>query len=129
MGREMAAVLREQKMVLADVGSAGGPEELWLGLEEFIHFLTFDPNPRPSQGENYAQATNFPVGLWSTSGKMELHITGHPDSSSLLPINTLFFADFALRSQEWKRSASATIEVDTLDLASGWKSPSCLPIF
>ena len=114
MNREMAAVLREHKMILADVGSAGGPEELWLGLEEYIHFLTFDPNPRPSQGGNYAQATNFPVGLWSTNGKMNLHVTSHPDSSSLLPINTPFFSEFIAKSG-MEEVASASIEVDTLD--------------
>ena len=114
MDQQMAAMLREHKVILADVGSAGGLEELWLGLEEFIHFITFDPNPRPTQGGDYVQATNFPVGLWSSRGRLDLHITGHPDSSSLLAVNTAFFADFIAKSG-MEEVASASIEVDTLD--------------
>jgi FkbM family methyltransferase len=111
---EMAADLRANRLILADVGSAGGVEELWLGLEDYIHFLTFDPNPRPHPTGDYSQSTNFPVGLWSSPGQMELNLTAHPDSSSLLPINTSLFADFVAKSG-MEVVGKATITVDSLD--------------
>ena len=43
---------------------------------------------------------------------MTLHLTQHPDSSSLLPVNAALFADF------WRargNRGTSTIEVDTLD--------------
>src|SRR5579872_4962681 len=84
---EMAEVLGRSNLIVADVGSAEGPEERWLSLKDFIHFLTFEPNPRTLPTGGNLQVTNFPMGLWSGPGKRELHLAGHPDCSSLMRIN------------------------------------------
>jgi FkbM family methyltransferase len=111
---EMAACLQKRKLIVADVGSAGGPEEIWLGLKEFIHFLTFEPNPRSDESSEDPGITNFTVGLWSSRGKMELQITGHPDSSSLMHLNPARFEDY-LSNGGMETAGTATINVDKLD--------------
>src|SRR5579863_4176355 len=127
LSQQMAERLRGQRLMVADVGSADGPEEAWASLVEYIHFLTFEPNPRPGQSESNSQATNFPMGLWSSPGKRELYITEHPDSSSLFEVNTAYFADF--RSKQGMAMVGSTmVEVDTLDnLLSG--KPQLSPDF
>ncbi len=123
----MTTQLQERKLIVADVGSADGPEEAWADLAPFIHFLTFEPNPRPGQSDGGAQTTNFPIGLWSSSGKRELYITAHPDSSSLLKVNSAFFADY-LSKLGMEMVGSAMVDVDTLDnLLSG--KPELSPDF
>ncbi|MDB6112517.1 MAG: uncharacterized protein JWR69_4267 [Pedosphaera sp.] len=124
---DIADLLRQHRLVVADVGSTGGPEETWLCLKEFIHFLTFEPNPRPGDEVSDDQTTNFPIGLWSTRGKRDLYVTAHPDSSSLLPINGPLFADF-LSKDGLEVVGSATIELETLDHLLVGK-PKLLPDF
>lgn len=124
---DIAALLRQHRLVIADVGSAGGPEEAWLSLKELVHFLNFEPNPRPGEAGTDDQTTNFPIGLWSARGKRKLYLTAHPDSASLLPINTPLFADF-LSKDGMEMVGSATIDLDTLDNLLAGK-PELLPDF
>ena len=42
----LQALLGEERVVIADVGSAGGPEARWRDCTGFCRFLTFDPDPR-----------------------------------------------------------------------------------
>src|SRR5262245_36517900 len=88
LSSDMAAILARHNLVVGDVGSAGGPEEIWASLKEYVHFLTFEPNPRPDEPVENERTTNFAIGLWSRNGEMELNITSHPDSSSLMLVNT-----------------------------------------
>ena len=46
----MRSILAGDPLVVADVGSANGPEPRWLELRDFIHFLTFEPVERERDG-------------------------------------------------------------------------------
>lgn len=127
VSEEAAALLLKHKIVMADVGAADGPPEMWLSVRQYLHFITFEPNPRPGQTESTPDTTNFPIGLWSYAGKMKLYITAHPDSASLLPVNTEFFADFRVK-EGMEMTGSAEIEVDTLDHVLEGR-PGLLPNF
>lgn len=111
---EIAKILEQKNLIVADVGSADGPEAIWLSLKQLTRFLTFEPNPRDQPPDESIRATNFPIGLWSEKGEKTLYLTGHPDSSSLLPINTALFSDF-LSKDGMEMVGTTTIEVDTLD--------------
>lgn len=111
---EVAETLRQHNMMVADVGSADGPEEIWLSLREFIHFLTFEPNPRPAQPTDEKNVTNFPIGLWSEKTRKTLYLTKHPDSGSLLPINQPLFADYMVHTA-MELARATQIDLDTLD--------------
>ncbi len=105
--------LKEQKLRIADVGSADGPEERWLILNGYTQFITFEPNPRPDLSSP-KDTINFPIGLWSTKQRKTLFVTAHPDSSSLCKINREVFQDYQI--QEGSQVVSQIeIELDTLD--------------
>ena len=111
---DIAQTLRQHNLIVADVGSADGPEEIWLSLKQFIHFLTFEPNPRSAKPTDETNVTNFPIGLWSEKGRKTLYLTNHPDSASLLPINQPLFADYMVH-KGMELAGATQIDLDTLD--------------
>ncbi len=105
--------LARRNLIVADVGSAEGPEERWLGIRKWIRFVNFEPNPRPDATQD-EKTFSFPVGLWSSKTRRTLQITEHPDSSSLYPANMEVFNDF-LSKEGMALAGTAEIELDTLD--------------
>ncbi|HEY1170221.1 MAG TPA: FkbM family methyltransferase [Verrucomicrobiae bacterium] len=111
--RDLVSRLKNDKLRIADVGSADGPEDRWLTISDLTQFITFEPNTR-SESNSPDNTVNFPIGLWSRRDKMPLYITAHPDSSSLCKINREVFDDYLIQlgSQVVKQ---IEIEVSTLD--------------
>ncbi len=105
--------LKEQKLRIADVGSADGPEERWLTLKGFTQFITFEPNPRTDVPDQ-ENTVNFPIGLWSSKQSKALFVTAHPDSSSLCKINREVFQDYQIQEGS-QVVGQVEIELDTLD--------------
>src|SRR5882724_9093234 len=111
---DVAELLRRHNLIVADVGSADGPEEFWLELREYIHFLTFEPNPRPPQADTDIRTTNFPIGLWSNQTRRQLYLTKHADSSTVMEINFPLFSDY-LTHEAMEVVGTSPIELEALD--------------
>lgn len=103
----------KRPLIIADVGSAVGPEERWHGLGGCAHFLTFDPVSRPESLPGL-KITNFPVGLSSHTGKAQLNLTRDPDASTLCPVNHEALADFPVGPM-LEVTGTVEVEVSTLD--------------
>lgn len=113
LSESQQAMLREHKVIVADVGAADGPEERWLGVKELVKFLTFEPNPRPDAVSDES-TVNFPIGLWSAKEKRKLHLTALSDASSLLPVNEAAFADFQVK-EGMRVVGEMELSLDTFD--------------
>jgi hypothetical protein len=77
-------LLGEEKIYIADVGSAGGPEQRWSHYRSFCHFYAFDPDPRAVSAAGHS-CEIFPIGLWSSQEIKNLQLAKFPQASSLFP--------------------------------------------
>ena len=112
LGPEVASVLAKRNLLVADVGVAEGPEERWLGIKDFIRFLTFDPNPRA--GTQDERTVCLPIGLWSSKARKTLYLYALPDCSSVYPFNEELLRDF-LTKEGARPTWTTEIELDALD--------------
>src|SRR6185295_158794 len=92
----MRSVLAENRLIVADVGSASGPEPRWLELTDYIHFLTFEPVEREG-GAAVAlpNTTNFKTGLGAEKSTAVLRMMKDTDASTLRWVNEENIGDFA----------------------------------
>ena len=112
---KMSAALSRDKLVIADVGAAAGPESHWLELGKFIHFLTFEPVARTgSSAAPEYQWTNFQVGLGAERRQAELRLMKNLDASTLCEVNHPRIDDFLI-AEGLKQTGTMSIELDTLD--------------
>jgi FkbM family methyltransferase len=125
---EHGALLREvQCDLLLDVGANRGQFSLMARLihpELPIHAY----EPLPSEAAMYRQVLGadrrvslHEFALGAECGTAELHVSGSPDSSSLLPIGHLQAQHFP-GTEEVKRTRVPVVTLDTL--ASHWQSAS-----
>lgn len=110
--RAVRALLQHDKLVLADVGSAGGVDPRWERLKGLVGFITFEP--QDDSGGVKGESINFPICLGSEKGERLLHLTQFRDSSSLYPINSELMNDFAV-AERLAMVDSTCVKVDTLD--------------
>lgn len=110
----MRAALTRDKLIIADVGAAAGPETHWLELAEFIHLLTFEPLPRENVPKPEYLWTNFQVALGAERRQAELRLMKNPDASTLREVNHPRIDDFVI-ADGLKQTGTLPIELDTLD--------------
>ena len=111
---EIAALLGGKKLNVADVGAADGPEARWNAARAIARFITFEPNPRPGLVVGAHGDVSFPIGLWSAKCRKTLHLTKHPDSSSVCNLNFRLLSDFQAQAGV-ELTSKTEIELDTLD--------------
>lgn len=111
---EIAALLGEKKLNIADVGSADGPESRWNAARVIARFITFEPNPRPGLAVGAYGDVSFPIGLWSSKCRKTLHLTKHPDSSSVCNLNCGLLEDFQAKAGV-ELTGTTEIDLDTFD--------------
>ena len=110
---QIAQRLRGSPIVIADVGAAFGTDPRWSPINQLVHFVTFEPDPRSSLPDS-EQTTNFATGLGAEPGRKTLHLTALPAASSVYEINHGYLDDFAVR--DWlKNVGQSEIPIDTLD--------------
>ncbi len=111
--RELLFTLLEQeRLCVADVGGAGGPEPQWKGWENLCFFYTFDPDPRAQPWSTPSQ--NFPIGLWSQKSTQPIHLTAYPPASSLFKADSEVVETFQL-NHLFKEIGTRNVKLDTVD--------------
>jgi FkbM family methyltransferase len=85
------ALLREDPLVLIDVGARNGEELPWAAFpEDTIRVLGFEPDDeecRRLAGRQLPGRRYLPVALWSEEGNVDVHVAARPTSSSVYPPN------------------------------------------
>jgi FkbM family methyltransferase len=80
--------LRRDKIEVLDIGGRGGLSHAWHWLWRFglvlPTFVEPDPDAARRIAHAYPGAKTVHAALWSTAGPRDLHITSHPDCSSIL---------------------------------------------
>lgn len=108
----LKSILPNEKLCIADVGAAGGPELRWKPWEAFCFFYTFDPDPRTKQWS--CPSRNYPTGLWSHPCTQTLHLASYPPASSLFKPNTDWLSSFPT-SKAMQETGLCSIELEALD--------------
>jgi FkbM family methyltransferase len=111
---ELLQLLGGRPVNVADVGAADGPEGRWSGIRGLVRFVTFEPNPRAGAAADAQGDVNFPIGLWSSKCRKTLHLTRHPDSSSVCNLNFDLLQDFQAKAGV-ELAGTTEIDLDTLD--------------
>jgi FkbM family methyltransferase len=119
------STLKGEKLYIADVGAAGGPEPHWSLWERGCFFYTFDPDPRVTPWSGSCQ--NFPIGLWSHKCTQQLHLAAYPQATSLFKPNFAFLDSFAA-SAYLKEIGTRSIELNGLDTVLSGKSLDFLKV-
>jgi FkbM family methyltransferase len=112
--RKMADILSASNLTIADVGASGGVGALWKSVEEYSHFVTFEPDARSKDSLPKDRVTNFSVGLGAVKGEFPLYLAKFPPASSLYKHNQEVLGHFA-NHEGHEIVGSSTINVDTLD--------------
>jgi FkbM family methyltransferase len=80
-----------QSVALVDVGAAGNIEPRWKVVSTFINYVGFEPDIRSSRtlqkNSYFSNYVIYPVGLWSSSGKISFNLTKDPQLSSFFTPN------------------------------------------
>ncbi len=112
LSARITALLTTEKLVVADVGAAGGVDPRWRELGDAVRVVTFEPRTEP--GMKDPSCRNFPICLGAAPGQRTLHITRFADSSSLYRINRERMNDFAVRDC-FDVVEETNVAVDSLD--------------
>jgi FkbM family methyltransferase len=113
---KILGILRKNKMVVADVGAAGGTEDHWAPLHDCVRFVTFEPDHRTQDTVEQGDSENIVFGkaLGKDKGQKKIYLANFSDASSLYPLNQEALKDFA--NEEGHRVVgSDSVDVDTLD--------------
>lgn len=109
----LASHLKENPLVIVDVGATGGIAKRWREIAGFCHFLTFDPDPRADLPQT-ANTTNFSTGLWSSQTSLSLQLTQNLVGSSVFPFNDQALSSF-INHKAHKALKSVVIPVSTME--------------
>ena len=116
--KNLKELFSKKLLTVVDVGATGGVEKRWRPIQEFCHFITFDPDLR---AENLKKgSTNFPIGLWSKKEKKQLNCAAFQAASSVFPFHRENLSAF-LNAPCHEIVSSQTIALDTLEGALGDK--------
>jgi FkbM family methyltransferase len=118
---ELADLLRENAVVLVDVGARGGISSRWRPLEPWLRVIGFEPDARSFEAIDQSDRTTiFPTALAAQPGSIELHLTAEEGDSSVLVPNRPFLDRFP-HAERFDVVETRTIAAITLDdqLAEG----------
>lgn len=116
-------LLKDQPLVLIDVGAAGGIQEKWKCLEPFLHVISFEPDKRSPVSlslksgeytEKHSATTFLSVGLHNKKSRIPLYLTRVKTDSSILEPNFSFLKRFP-HSDRFEVIGREMMDVDTLD--------------
>lgn len=109
LGRYLPADFR---IVLADVGSAGGIHRRWKPVRDNVATLLFDPlDPQPDSGlDRY-----FPYALDAQAGTGTLNVTRRVSMTSMLQPNAALLSRFWDKPDHTTVTRTISVETETLD--------------
>lgn len=102
------------RMVLADIGSAGGLHGRWRGVRGLVNGVLFEPR-EGGEVRREGGDTIHPVGLGQAAGEATLNVTALPNMSSTLEPNAVLLQTFAKKGGHTLIVERMTMQVDTLD--------------
>ena len=114
-------LLRDEPIVLVDVGARGGIPNRWRHVEPWLRTVGFEPDSRSLDTlDRSGLATVLPTALASRPESLELHLTAEESNSSLLTPNRRFLSRFSSAAR-FEVIETHTVDADTLDnqLAQG----------
>lgn len=103
------------RMVLADVGSAGGLHGRWKPLRSVITALLFEPRDDLSEIRRIGNDIVFPIGLAPRTGRSVLNITALANMSSSLEPDAERLASYAKKGDHTRIVDRFEMPVDRLD--------------
>jgi FkbM family methyltransferase len=84
----------KEPIYLVDVGSTGGIEDHFKEIEELLHVITFDPDPRADTVKTKGKFENFNIGLWSKKDIKKLYLKKYPQASTFYNLNETLLSSF-----------------------------------
>jgi FkbM family methyltransferase len=102
------------RIVLADVGSAGGLHQRWKPWRAILSVLMFEPREGGAV-TSHGPDKIFPIALGSAAGQAKLNLLALPNMSSVLEPNTELLNTFYKKSKDGQVTGTLTIPVDALD--------------
>ncbi|MFA6119451.1 MAG: FkbM family methyltransferase [Parachlamydiales bacterium] len=106
--------LLKENICLVDVGSTGGVEEHFKEIEEILHVITFDPDPRAETIKTKGKFENFNIGLWSSKDVKKLYLKRYPQASTFYDLNEKLLFGF-LNSFCHENVGEENFEVNSLE--------------
>jgi FkbM family methyltransferase len=106
------ALPKSFRIVLADVGSAGGLHKRWRRVRAHVSCVLFDPLEKSPDTE---LDRYFPVALAKRPGRAVLHILRRPSMTSTLRPNRALLARFWDKLEHTVVEKTVEIETDSLD--------------
>ena len=103
------------RLVLADVGSAGGLHGRWKPLRPVVTGLLFEPRDDASETRRVGNDIVFPIGLGPEAGRSVLNITALANMSSSLEPDAERLASYAKKSDHTRIVDRVDMPVDRLD--------------
>lgn len=114
IARELAA-LAERKLVLIDVGAAGGVPQRWRALEGYLVTLGFEPDARSfATLEQRPDRIYLATGLLDEAKTVQLHLARKQECTSVLEPDLDLLSRFPER-ERWETVGTSTIDVQPLD--------------
>lgn len=102
------------RIVLADVGSAGGFHPRWRDIQSIVSGLQFEPREF-ADTRHEGQNTVFPIGLGEFRARETLNITALENMSSTLEPNSDLLESYAKKFAHTRIVDRVDMEVDSLD--------------
>lgn len=102
------------RIVLADVGSAGGLHGRWLAVRPIVSGLLFEPREGGAV-RHEGSDTIYPLALGAAAGKAVLNVTALPNMSSTLKPNRALLDSFAKKPAHTRIVETVEMPVDTMD--------------
>ena len=102
------------RLVLADVGSAGGLHRRWAALRPIVSGVLFEPR-EGGQVRQEGEDTIYPIGLGPAKGRATLNLTALANMSSTLEPNTEELRRHARKPDHARVVETLEIALDSLD--------------
>jgi FkbM family methyltransferase len=102
------------RIVLADIGSAGGLPGRWQAVRPIVSGLLFEPRDVAETRRDGADLI-FPIGLGPAPGTATLNITALANMSSTLKPNAALLQTYARKFAHTRITGTIGMRVDTLD--------------
>lgn len=104
----------EFRIVLADIGSAGGLHGRWKAVRPVVSGVLFEPR-EGGEVRREGRDTIYPIGLGEAAGVATLNITALPNMSSTLKPNADLLRSFAKKGKHTQVTETIDMTVDSLD--------------
>jgi FkbM family methyltransferase len=109
------STLLKDPLIVADVGSTGGPDYKWNPLKNNCLFLNFDPHPKAETADvKEYRVKNYPIGLWSSNEIKKLNLASSDQASSIYTLSKELLHDF-LNSCCHKKIGEIDIHLKRMD--------------